>query len=557
MSFGGMILTNAGRNELIRAEMGECFKITHFVLGDGKYNGAYTAVTGLVNQVMEIPVAGISRTEEGVLVEFDFNSKDAPRAFYFREMGIVANGVLCYYDNAREDAEYIDPASDVLVKQKRMRFVLTISSDIEVNIRIESSLYALAEDLESILNPEYEEPDSLEAPQDRESIFGILGKVKRSIKDLIAHIGDRENPHGTDKEQVGLGNADNTADIDKPVSTAQQAAIDAVKKLLDDAIKSHTEDMDDPHGVTKAQVGLGNADNTADINKPVSIAQQAALDDIYQQLTAYTNQKIAGLINGAPSTLDTLKEVADAISAHKTIMDALDAAIGKKASAAEFDSHTKDTTKHVTAAERTSWNGKLAPTGDASNVTATFSQASTRANISSKESLKTSMGKIMKWFSDLANGAASTLLGSNLTANRALVANANGKVAVSAVTSTELGYLDGVTSGIQGQLDQLNTHIQVLGEHVYLAASNKKDWVWVNVPDLNAFRYILLCRTTLNGSSRGCNITTLNLFRSLNNSSLTFSVDDTDTTLACYSSDTKVGLYSSRDDRQTMLFGIR
>lgn len=104
---------------------------------------------------------------------------------------------------------------------------------------------------------------------------------------------------------------------------------------------------------------------------------------------------------------------------------------------------------------------------------------------------------------------------------------------------------------------QLNTHIQVLGEHVYLAASNKKDWVWVNVPDLNAFRYILLCRTTLNGSSRGCNITTLNLFRSLNNSSLTFSVDDTDTTLACYSSDTKVGLYSSRDDRQTMLFGIR
>ncbi len=51
------------------------------------------------------------------------------------------------------------------------------------------------------------------------------------------------------------------------------------------------------------------------------------------------------------------------------------------------------------------------------------------------------------------SGAASTITGSNLTASRAVVSNASGKVAVSAVTSTELGYLDGVTSAIQTQLD--------------------------------------------------------------------------------------------------------
>lgn len=50
-------------------------------------------------------------------------------------------------------------------------------------------------------------------------------------------------------------------------------------------------------------------------------------------------------------------------------------------------------------------------------------------------------------------GGASTITGSNLTASRALVSNANGKVAVSAVTATELGYLDGVTSAIQTQLN--------------------------------------------------------------------------------------------------------
>ena len=56
-------------------------------------------------------------------------------------------------------------------------------------------------------------------------------------------------------------------------------------------------------------------------------------------------------------------------------------------------------------------------------------------------------------------GAASTITGSNLTANRALVSDGSGKVAVSAVTSTELGYLDGVTSGIQGQINSLNNKL--------------------------------------------------------------------------------------------------
>lgn len=49
-------------------------------------------------------------------------------------------------------------------------------------------------------------------------------------------------------------------------------------------------------------------------------------------------------------------------------------------------------------------------------------------------------------------GAATTIATSNLTANRALVSSSSGKVAVSAVTATELGYLDGVTSNVQTQL---------------------------------------------------------------------------------------------------------
>lgn len=53
----------------------------------------------------------------------------------------------------------------------------------------------------------------------------------------------------------------------------------------------------------------------------------------------------------------------------------------------------------------------------------------------------------------IITGGASTITSSNLTGNRALVSDVSGKVAVSAVTSTELGYLDGVTSNIQTQLN--------------------------------------------------------------------------------------------------------
>jgi len=54
-------------------------------------------------------------------------------------------------------------------------------------------------------------------------------------------------------------------------------------------------------------------------------------------------------------------------------------------------------------------------------------------------------------------GGASTIASSDLTASRALQSNGSGKVEVSDVTTTELGYLDGVTSAIQTQLDAKQT----------------------------------------------------------------------------------------------------
>ena len=71
--------------------------------------------------------------------------------------------------------------------------------------------------------------------------------------------------------------------------------------------------------------------------------------------------------------------------------------------------------------------------------------------------LKTNVNNVQTALASKQNtvvGGASTITEDNLTASRALVSNSSGKVAVSNVTSTELGYLDGVTSNVQTQLNK-------------------------------------------------------------------------------------------------------
>lgn len=57
----------------------------------------------------------------------------------------------------------------------------------------------------------------------------INGLMQTIGESLAMHEARNDNPHGVTKDQVGLGNVDNTSDADKPVSTLQQAELD--KKL--------------------------------------------------------------------------------------------------------------------------------------------------------------------------------------------------------------------------------------------------------------------------------------------------------------------------------------
>lgn len=80
---------------------------------------------------------------------------------------------------------------------------------------------------------------------------------------LNAHINNKSNPHGVTKAQVGLGNVQNLAPADMPVSTAQATAIAEAKAAGTKAqtdLSTHANRKDNPHNVTRAQLGLATTD---------------------------------------------------------------------------------------------------------------------------------------------------------------------------------------------------------------------------------------------------------------------------------------------------------
>lgn len=99
-------------------------------------------------------------------------------------------------------------------------------------------------------------------------------------------------------------------------------------------VGAHIANKNNPHNVTKSQIGLSNVNNTSDVDKPVSTAQATAIADA----------KKAG--TDAQTNLNT---------------------------------HTADTTKHITDAERTSWNNK-------SNFSGDYGDLSNAPNITEDES---------------------------------------------------------------------------------------------------------------------------------------------------------------------------
>lgn len=97
-----------------------------------------------------------------------------------------------------------------------------------------------------------------------------------------------------DKAAVGLSAVDNTTDLAKPVSTAQQTALNLKANAANPAFTGT------PTGLLKAHVGLSNVDNTADSAKPVSTAQQTALNGKANTTHTHVAADIISVDGGTP-----------------------------------------------------------------------------------------------------------------------------------------------------------------------------------------------------------------------------------------------------------------
>lgn len=121
----------------------------------------------------------------------------------------------------------------------------------------------------------------------------------------------------------------------KSNSTVDAATPNSVKTVNDD-LQEHKNNKSNPHSVTKSQVGLGNVDNTSDINKPVSTAQQNAInsavsshnisstshDDIRTLISTLTT-RLNALADSDDTTLDQLSEIVAYIKNNKSLIDGI------------------------------------------------------------------------------------------------------------------------------------------------------------------------------------------------------------------------------------------
>ena len=209
---------------------------------------------------------------------------------------------------------------------------------------------------------------------------------KANEAELSGHISDTNNPHTVTKEQLGLENVDNTSDIDKPISTAIQEA------LNDKAPTNHAS--------SATTYGMGNASNYGHLKLSDSTTSTSSTSSgiaATPKAVKMSYDKAVSAYNLADTKLGK-----DFVSGGYTGIDEVTARLNGIEEGAEVNTVTSvaGMTGDVTLTKE---NVGLS---DVENVstneqTPTFTEASTRANITSGETLSTLFGKIKKFFTDL------------------------------------------------------------------------------------------------------------------------------------------------------------
>lgn len=147
---------------------------------------------------------------------------------------------------------------------------------------------------------------------EKEKLLGIADNAQVNVIETIAVNG--VDLAVTDKKvNIQLSTLDALTD-------AQKAALNSgvtENKII--GYDAHVINKNNPHEVTKEQIGLGNVENTSDAEKPISTATQAALDGKVDKVTSADYNAIYGVTKGTGEqtmfSYDALEKIADKVTA--------------------------------------------------------------------------------------------------------------------------------------------------------------------------------------------------------------------------------------------------
>lgn len=200
------------------------------------------------------------------------------------------------------------------------------------------------------------------------SVNPVQNKIVSSELNIKANKAYVDNQLATKVNKVDgkeLSSNDFTDEEKTKLSTVESGAN---RTVVDTSLSNTSSNPVQNKIINDALLGKANAAHTHTfsqiLEKPTTLKGygitdaevKGASNTALASANSYTDNKIAGLINGAPETLDTLKEIADAIKKNKSVVDALNQAIGTKATKDEFTAHSTNTDIHINSEERIKWN---------------------------------------------------------------------------------------------------------------------------------------------------------------------------------------------------------
>ena len=127
----------------------------------------------------------------------------------------------------------------------------------------------------------------------------ILTSAERTTIGTVApHIADTANPHAVTKAQVGLSNVDDTADADKPISTATQAGLAGKQDIL---TVSDTAPVSPDAGdlwLDSTQTKLYTYYNDGNSSQWVSVNSGSSTTGLYDKLVVVNQSNVATTLGG-------------------------------------------------------------------------------------------------------------------------------------------------------------------------------------------------------------------------------------------------------------------